>query len=409
MLKSLFRKFMDKYFRDLPPEVAALTGVSFCVALGFGIVAPIIPVFAKSFNVSALAATAVISVFAFMRFASATPAGWLVNKFGERAVLWSGLSVVAISSALAGFSQSYLELLVLRGLGGTGSSMFTVSAMSLLLRVVDVDHRGRASSTYQSGFLVGGLAGPAVGGIVVALSLRAPFFVYAVTLLGAALVAFFMLPRGLGHPDRDDRMAQDSSHAMPLHSALKLREYWTALSYNFTIGMTSFGLRAALIPLYVTEVLKRGPSLSSLGFLVSSIAQAIFMLPAGRATDIRGRRPVMILGAAALLLSMTILFVSENITGFYIYMALIGISGAYLSAGGSAMIGDIVAGRKGGHVVSTYQMTSDFGIVIGPLVAGLLRDTSGGYALPFGFGLAITAAFFVIVSFVPETRNRNYL
>ncbi|MSW39157.1 MAG: MFS transporter, partial [Actinobacteria bacterium] len=287
---SLMRRMRERYFRDLPSEVAALTGVSFCVALGFGIVAPIIPVFATTFDVSALAASSVISVFAFMRFASAAPAGWLVNKFGERAVLWTGLSIVAASSALAGLSQSYGQLLVLRGLGGTGSSMFTVSAMSLLLRIVDVEHRGRAASTYQSGFLLGGLAGPAVGGLVVAFNLRAPFFVYALTLTGAALVAYFKLPKGLGHPEHDERIKMDIGESMSLRSALRLREYWTALMYNFTVGITSFGLRSALIPLYVVEVLRRGPSLSSLGFLASSVAQAAFMLSAGRTTDVRGRK-----------------------------------------------------------------------------------------------------------------------
>ena len=50
------RKLLDRYFKDLPREVAVITAVAFCVALGFGIVAPIIPVFAKSFEVSAFAA-----------------------------------------------------------------------------------------------------------------------------------------------------------------------------------------------------------------------------------------------------------------------------------------------------------------------------------------------------------------
>jgi len=94
-------RITDKYFKDLPREVAVLTTVAFCVALGFGIVAPVIPVFAKSFGVSALEASAVVSVFALMRLISATPAGWLVNRVGERTVLWVGLSIVAISSAVA--------------------------------------------------------------------------------------------------------------------------------------------------------------------------------------------------------------------------------------------------------------------------------------------------------------------
>ena len=55
----------------LPREVAVLTAVAFCVALGFGILAPSLPIFARTFDVSALQASAVISVFALMRFVSA--------------------------------------------------------------------------------------------------------------------------------------------------------------------------------------------------------------------------------------------------------------------------------------------------------------------------------------------------
>ena len=40
-----------RVLRDLPPEVRALTGVAFMVALGFGLVAPALPLFAREFGV----------------------------------------------------------------------------------------------------------------------------------------------------------------------------------------------------------------------------------------------------------------------------------------------------------------------------------------------------------------------
>jgi MFS family permease len=144
----------------LPREVAVLTGVAFCVALGFGILIPVLPVFARTFDVSALQASAVISAFALVRFITSPLAGGMVDRLGERTVMSSGLLIVAVSSAAAGFSQTYLQLIVLRSVGGLGSSMFTVSAMALLLRVVDSDQRGRASGAFQGGFLLGGVAGP---------------------------------------------------------------------------------------------------------------------------------------------------------------------------------------------------------------------------------------------------------
>lgn len=400
------RKLLERYFKDLPGEVTVLTAVAFCVALGFGIVAPIIPVFAQTFEVSAFAASSVISVFALMRFISAAPSGWLINKFGERSVLWVGLSIVAVSSALAGFSQSFEQLIFLRGLGGTGSAMFTVSSMSLLLRTVDSTHRGRAASTYQGGFLFGGLAGPAVGGLVVGFSIRAPFFVYATTLSLAALTAYFALPRGLGHPTKDTSGAAEvQAPAMALRTALKFRAYWTALVVNLSNGMTSFGLRTALIPLFVVSVLQKGPATSSYGFLATSVVQASFLLPAGRMTDTKGRKPAMIIGTLFLVVAMLCLVASETLLGFFGAMIAMGVSAAFLGGAPSAVVGDVVDGRKGGPVVATFQMMSDLGIIIGPLLFGFLADSSGGFAWPFIACLIVAIATSILVLLMPETHK----
>jgi MFS family permease len=73
-------------FRDLPREVSSLVAASFFVAVGFGIVMPAIPVFAKSFGVNNAAIGVMVSAFAITRFASGLISGVLVDKFGERAV-----------------------------------------------------------------------------------------------------------------------------------------------------------------------------------------------------------------------------------------------------------------------------------------------------------------------------------
>jgi MFS family permease len=64
----------------MPREVFVLTAVAFAVAIGFGVVAPAIPLFAKQFDVSNTAAGAVISAFAFMRLVSALGSGRLVDR-----------------------------------------------------------------------------------------------------------------------------------------------------------------------------------------------------------------------------------------------------------------------------------------------------------------------------------------
>ncbi|WP_238072503.1 MFS transporter, partial [Rhodococcus zopfii] len=172
----------------LPREIWVLVSASFVIALGFGLVAPALPQFARSFDVGITAATVVVSAFAAMRLAFAPASGALVQKLGERPVYITGVLIVALSTGACAFAQTYWQLLVFRGLGGIGSTMFTVSALGLIIRIAPPDARGRVSGLYATSFLLGNIGGPLVGGALVGFGLRVPFVIYAVSLLVAAAV-----------------------------------------------------------------------------------------------------------------------------------------------------------------------------------------------------------------------------
>ncbi len=390
-MRNFGKSLAQRYFQDFPREVAVLTTVGFFVALGYGMVVPIIPVFAKSFGVSTLAATSVVSVFAAMRLVAATPGGRLVNRFGERLMLWTGLSFVAISTFLAGLSQTFTQLLVLRGMGGLGSVMFSISSMSLLLRSVEKEKRGRASATYQGGFLLGSLSGPALGGLFVNENIRLPFFFYTITLVLAIATAYLALPKGLGRTHADDVEAQEQ--VMPAREAMSQRRYWAALIANFASGFSSFGLRVALIPLFVIEALNGQPRLASIGFFVAAVLQAALLIPAGRVSDLQSRKRAILIGNVLLSIGLLSIIWQETVPVYLIAMALMGGATAFLTSGPSATIGDIVGQRRGGPVVASYQMTNDFGAIIGPLILGALHDSTGSYTAPF-----IVALVVVIIS-----------
>jgi MFS family permease len=401
----------------LPREVAVLTGVAFCVALGFGILIPVLPVFARTFDVSALQASAVISAFALVRFITSPLAGGMVDRLGERTVMSSGLLIVAVSSAAAGFSQTYLQLIVLRSVGGLGSSMFTVSAMALLLRVVDSDQRGRASGAFQGGFLLGGVAGPAVGGLVVAWSIRAPFFVYAVTLLMAAVVAMVFLAKSRLHELEHQVAGGEEGRLEQLREALKDRAYQAAIIVNLVTGFVVFGLRSSAVPLFVVEGLNKSASVSGIGFLVAAGLQAVLLLPAGRMADTEGRRKALLFGTIGTAVGMLVLTASdvaangwgtEAVAGtalFFLAMAIQGAAGAFLGSAPAAVVGDIMGGRRGGIVVATFQMMSDVGAIAGPLLAGLLVDAFD-FEWAFAAGSALVLVAVTLVFRMPETLNR---
>ena len=388
-------------FAGLPREVAVLTAVAFAVAVGFGVVAPAIPVYAREFGVGRTAAGAVISAFAFMRLVSALGSGRLVNRIGERLVLAVGIGIVAVSSALAGLAQTYTQLLVLRGVGGVGSAMFTVSAISLLLRVVDSDQRGRATGLWQSGFLVGAIAGPAIGGPLTDISLRAPFFVYAVTLAVAGGIGLAFLGQAHLH---DVEVDERPAATVTLPQALRVSGYRAALVTNLGNGWALFGVRSSLIPLFVTEGMGASPTWTGVGFFVSAAAQGGLLLWAGGFADRVGRRPAMLIGSTVATLSLALVAVTDSLAMYVVAMALFGAGSAFLSVAPSAVVGDVASGH-GGTVIAAFQMSSDLGAVAGPLVAGRLADNYS-FGVAFGVTAAVLATGLVTTFFSTETRHR---
>jgi MFS family permease len=400
-------------FQDLPREVAVLAAVSVAVAVGFGVVAPAIPEFARSFGVGKTAAGAVISAFALMRFVSALGGGRLVDAFGERIILATGIGIVAVSTGLAGLSQSYEQLLILRGVGGIGSAMFTVSATALLFRVVGPESRGRATGLFQSGFLIGGLLGPLAGGFLTDYSLRLPFYVYAVSLIAAGSIASLFLSNARLRPktgDDDDlepAAGAESVAEVVEEPATLLREAWAhpayraAIAVNFAIGWAFFGVRMSLIPLFVTEGLHDRVVWIGVGFLCTSLAQVGSLVVAGRFVDRAGRRPAMVIGCLVAGLALLSFAVSRSLPLFLVAMTALGVGGAFVSTAPGAVVGDIMRGR-GGKVVAVFQMAADAGTITGPLAAGWLADQVSFSAAFVACAVVVFAAM-VAAMRMPET------
>ncbi|MFL6238723.1 MAG: MFS transporter [Actinomycetes bacterium] len=383
--------------RDLPREVGVLVAVAFSVAIGFGMVGPAISTFARSFGVSRAAAAAVISAFALARLVAALPGGRLVDRFGERRVMATGIAIVAVSSALAGLSQGYGQLLLLRATGGVGSAMFTVSALSLLLRSVRPDQRGQASGLFTGGFLLGGIAGPTIGGFVAEISIRLPFFLYAGTLAVAGTVAFTMLRE----PDGAAVTRVAGSERMRLGAALRLRAFRAAMTTNFADQWAVLGLRVSLLPLFVRETLHRGLLWTGLGLGIVTAVNAAVLLPAGRLADRIGRKPVMLSGCLIGGASMALLAFTHSLTAFLLVMVVLGLGSGLLDVSPSAVVGDVV-GAGGGTTVAAYQMAGDTGVIAGPVICGFLADTAS-YAAAFGTTAGVFGVAALLVAVMPET------
>ncbi|HZI96447.1 MAG TPA: MFS transporter, partial [Actinomycetales bacterium] len=277
--------------------------------------------------------------------------------------------------------------------------------------------RGRATSLWQAGFLLGGVAGPAVGGPLTDIDPQLPFFVYSAGLLVAGTVALLGLrgvpdddaPRppadtaGASVADPDAPVPTVAPDRAALLAALRHPAYLAALVANVGVGWMLFGVRNSLVPLYVVEDLGRSATWAGAGFLVGSVAQGLALLRAGHVADLRGRRPAMILGSAVCTASVALLALPTGLALFLLSMAGFGLGAAFLASAPSAVVGDLSPGRSG-KLVAVFQMAADAGAVVGPLVAGWLSDTFSP-RVAFGATAAVLLLGLAAALRMPETRG----
>lgn len=382
----------------IPREIWVLIASAFVIALGFGLITPVLPQFAQSFGVGATASSVVVSVFAFFRLVFAPGGGRLIARFGERPVYLAGLVVVAVSTGATAFAQTYWQLLVFRGLGGIGSVMFTVSAVALLVRLAPPTIRARVSSTYASAFLVGGIGGPVVGGLLGNLGLRVPFLVYAVALLVAAAVVAVFLGGAALRPDQ----AVAALPVMTFREAWADDAYRAAMGSGFANGWANFGVRTAILPLFAAFVIGRQPWVAGTALAVFAAGNAVGLVVSGRLSDRLGRKPFVVSGLVVSGLATAATGLSTDLTTLVVLSVVAGIGSGTLNPAQQASLADVVGReRNGGPALAAFQMSTDTGAIIGPVVAGLLVDV-GSYGLAFGVTGVIT-----LVAAIPWLRARE--
>lgn len=396
----------------LPRDVKVLVAAAFVIAIGFGIIAPLLPQYASSFNASATAVAAVVSAFGLTRLLFAPLSGRLTNRLGETPVYMTGVLIVAASMFLIAFAQTFEQLLLFRALGGVGSTLFTVSAMAFLASKSPPTIRGRVSGAYASAFLIGNIVGPIVGSVLAVFGFRVPFLIYGTSLVIAAGIVFVML--------RDtrlqDRARGETRPVMPLREALGHRSYRAALTSMFANGWATFGVRNAITPLFAASAFT-GTALLGWGIteenrqLMAGLALSVFaagnvlaVASSSRLSDLHGRKPLILVGLAVMAVFTGAIGWLESPLLFLVSCALAGAGTGTLNAPQQAAVADLVGqDRKAGPVMSAAQMSGDLGAILGPLLVGLVVDAAG-----YGWGFVVTGAVIAVGALAwaraPETN-----
>jgi len=381
-------------------EFRAVIGATLFIMLGFGLIVPALPQFAKQLGVGEAGVGVVLFMFGLTRLVGDFFAGSLIERYGERVMAAAGALIVGVSSLTAGEARTYWQLVLLRGMGGFGSAFFLGALTAYLIGTVSPRERGRAMSMFQGAVGIGLLLGPVFGGLVIAVAhVNTPFYVYGlvcVLFVPMCLRVMRALPE---HAKGIEAVGRPSWQRMkPL---LQNSAYRAALGASAIFFIVSSAPQT-LIPRYWTDMLHMSKASSGIPFFVEATFGMLVIWHAGSLSDRRGRRFVLVPAMATLTLASVGLGLFGGTTALLGGLAVLGLAGGYSRPGPTAIIADVAGPDERAYAVAGFRIAGDMGALIGPIIAGVLAQYVSYGAAWIGIAACVFVVF-LLTLFAEET------
>lgn len=367
--------------------------------LGFGLITPVLPAYARSFGLSAGAVGLVIGVYGLARFLANVPAGQLAERRGRKPVLILGTAITTVASALMATAGSLTQLLLYRLLAGFGAATVLTGGQVMVGDLATAENRGRMMSIYQGFFLIGVGLGPTPGGLLADhFGLRAPFVAYAVFSGLACVVALLVIretkPR---QPTRTTPITDPTpALAPPSRSGAARAVVWSAPF--LLVGLVSFvqffartGAFFTVIPLLGKDRVGLGESQIGYAQTLAQVINLAVLYHAGLLADRLGRKRVIVPATLVCGLAVAMFALSGNYAMYLLSALVWGLGSGFAGPSPAAYVADLAPPALRGRVFGAYRSLADSGYIVGPILLGWLAGV-GGYGLP----LALTAALFLL-------------
>lgn len=394
--------------RSVLSDVMSIYVPSFFIFLGIGLVSPILPIYARSYNVSYALASLAISMYAIGRFLADIPTGIAADRFGRKPIMIVGTILITVTSFLNALAASFWEFLLYRLIEGVGSSMWMTGRTALLADILKPEERGRVMGYFQGFMLIGSSAGPTIGGIVAAIwDLRAPFYFYALTGLVSLILTIIWIREAEG--SRDGRGEGHAFSMQVFSRLLSNRSYTMACLATFTVFFMRTGIRGTMIPLYGDGVL--GLDTVSIGAVISyaTLTNLLLTVPFGYSTDYFGRKPTILFSLIITAASSLIFPMTSNYLQLSLAAVLLGIGTTGAGQAPLALATDASINEPKGISMGLYRLFGDVGYIIGPIALGLISDCYG-LRMPFYFTAALVFInALLILLLAEETYSRRRL
>lgn len=344
---------------------------SFLVALGQQAVLVLLPLYALDIGGGEGFAAMLMALRGFGSLMSNLPAGILVSRLGDRAVMIAALLALGVSALLLGQTGEFALAGLLAAVFGAGSGAWLLARLAYVSEAAPLAMRGRAIAGLGGIQRVGLLLGPVAGGVLATTYGFDVAFMAAgaCALLASLIVVAFT--RNLAPRVEVDRVPGLTTITQIV------REHRVTFA---TAGMSTMGLavlrssRQLLIPLWGAVV---GLNEAQIGvvFMITSGVEIAMSYPAGYLLDHKGHKAAALPCFALLALSIALLPLARGMASLTAIALIAGVGNGFGTGIMMTMGSDYAPVRRRGEFLGVWRMMGDTGQVGGPLLIGAMAGT----------------------------------
>lgn len=370
--------------------------------IGFGIVIPVLPLYAERFDASGWQIGLLVASFSICQFVFAPVIGRLSDRYGRRPVLLVSILGTAVGFLIMGVAGALWMLFLGRIIDGiSGANIGT--AQAYMADITTPEERSKSMGLIGAAIGMGFVFGPALGGLMAGVSPSAPFLLaFGLALVNALLVAW-RLPESLGSERR-----MDPADRAPLRDVLRhvRADLYVPVVIGYFLAICGFSVMTTVWALFLKHV--HGYDARQAGYLFAMIGVIGVVMQGGvlrRLLRREGAEKPVVLGGCLILAAATAwLPWTTTLVPLLLAGAGIAIGNSLVTPVLNGLASRSVADTWQGRALGILQSGGSLARSVGPMLAGgllLVGPASGpGYA-----GVALTAgAVLVLVSLLVLIR-----
>ncbi|MEQ1693839.1 MAG: MFS transporter [Gemmatimonas sp.] len=400
MLQSFARSALQ-----LPlPHMITLFLVVFLDLIGFGMIIPAFPFYARQVGVSPSSVIFFLGLYSLGQLVGAPLWGSLSDRIGRRPVLLITLLANVAASLMLAFSTTGTMLAISRVVAGLAAGNIS-AAFAYTTDITTDETRPRALGLLGSAFGMGFILGPALGGLLAGSNPDDPGAIARVAYGAATLsfLAFLLTAARLPESLSPEKRAMGVG-ARPSMLSFIRRPFLRDLLLATLIVVAAVALFQTTFALWASDSLAVGPR--GLGWLygfVGVISVAVQAGLIGMLTKRFGAASLTRAGALCIALGMALIPPAHTIPMVLPALALFAIGSAMFNPSMSGLVAGTAAPHERGAVLGAYQGAASLGRVIGPFAAsGVARISTLSW--PFVLGAAVSLAGMVLIHTRPKEQ-----